>query len=113
MSMKSLRTGFLSVRQKRARGGRGFRATVGLRAFTLRFAAASPAVTPAAARAVAQPSLIGGRSPVDGATDGRVDLRWTLPRGGAPDPGGEDGRDPERVRAAALERRRRSGDDGH
>jgi len=80
--MNSLRTGFLSVRQNKARGGRGLRLTVGLRAFALRRAAAeSPAVTPAAARAVAQPSLIGGRSPADGATDGRVDRRLTLPRG--------------------------------
>jgi len=64
------------VRQKRARGGRGLTLTVGLRAIALRLAAAeSPAVTPAAARAVAHPSLIGGRSPVDGATDGRVDRR--------------------------------------
>ena len=70
------------MRQKSALGGRGFRLTVGLRKFALRLAAAeSPGVTPAAASAVAQPSLIRGRSPADGATDGLVDRRWTLPRG--------------------------------
>jgi len=71
MSMNSFRTGFLSVRQNRARGGRGFRLTVGLRMLAFRLAAAESPVTPAAARAVAHPSLIGGRSPADGATDGR------------------------------------------
>jgi len=112
MSMKSFLTGFLSVRQKSARGGRGLTVTVGLRAAARRRAAAAasppapPAVTPAAANAVAQPSLIAGRS--DGATDGRVDRRWTLPRG---PPGGEDGYALERRRAAAALDRRRSGDD--
>ena len=57
--MQALRMGFLSVRQKSARGGRGFVFCCALRWFCLRFAAAVivPA-TPAAARAVVHAELM-------------------------------------------------------
>lgn len=76
-SMKSFRMGFFRVRQKSARGGLGFKFMTGLRTFAFLFpTTADGSATPAAARAVAQPLLIGLSPRPLGLIDGRhVDLR--------------------------------------
>ena len=86
MLMQALRIGFLSERQKRARGGRGLADTGCLRGVVRRLAAALmvPA-TPAAASAVFQLVVAGlGGPPAPAAdTDGRGDEDAPPPGGGS------------------------------
>ena len=93
--MKSFLIGFLSVRQKRARGGLGFTATMAFLALAFLLAAATAgSATTAAARAVAHPALIGLSPSPEGLIDGLVVLRccdsdgWREGRGLPPPPGG-------------------------
>jgi len=67
--------GLLRVRQKRARGGRGFTFTAGLRALAFLLAVAAVSAAAADARAVDQPALICRSPNPEGLIEGLVDLR--------------------------------------